>query len=549
MPSREEMIRDLRRQDMIDQLKQQDMQQQQQPQQKPRMGSVETFGAGALSGLTMDLDDELRGVYGGLKNVITGPTVKDVVAGRDTGFMAGYREQRDKQRSWKDEAKAADPDLYFGGELTGGIGSLLIPGGVGVRGASVAGRIGSAAARGAAQGSVAGFGASRGDNAGDLAMDTLAGTAVGGLGGAAFQGIAETLRKTGIADYLAQKMQARELAKKMGKAFLGAPEEATERYMQRPDLVNAAPERRQITEQMLGKLDESKRRIIEGSQKSRDILAEELPTVEGYEIQRELSKVTKPLRKRMEGVEDDPERLAALMDLETRAGQYGGKTVSGSRVKDLVQSLQKGADYEVQAGKFARPDKYTMQEAAAQINAFLKKNSPGYAEEMERVAGDTAAHNTFSDMFQTDKGLDNLFQRIQKDRSFGELEKLQAYDERFGTNFVDQLKDSYAREAFDKGSTQGSRKVKYFSEMAEKLPEPLKSGMATFGMVADPYGPKIAKMSIDAARNIDDWLNQNGWMLGKSQRAAIKRIAQEKGPEAAARALYLTMKNDPGFSQ
>jgi hypothetical protein len=536
MPSREEMIRELKRRDMIEQLQKQDQQLSARPPEKPRMGSVETFGAGALSGATMDLDDEARGVYGGVKNIVTG-------AG---DFGSGYEEQRNRQRAWKDEAKAADPDLYFGGELTGGIGSLLIPGGAGIRGASAAGRIGSAAARGAGQGVVSGFGTSRAEDLSDLAVDTGVGGLIGAAGGAGFQGGAETLRKTGIADYLAQRMNPQYVAKKVGKAFLGAPEEATERYMQRPDLVNAAPERREITQQMLGKLDESKRRIVEGSQKSRDILAEELPTVEGWEIQRELGKVTKPLRKRMEGVEDDPERLAALMDLEARAGKYGGKTVSGSRVKDLVQSLQKGADYEVQAGKFARPDKYTMQEAAANMNAFLKKNSPGYAEEMEKVAGDTTAHNTFSDMFQTDKGLDNLFQRIQKDRSFGELEKLQAYDERFGTDFVNQLKDSYAREAFDKGSTQGSRKVNYFGDIAENLPEPLKFGVKSFGMVADPYGPKIAKMSIDAARNIDEWLNNNGWMLGQSQRAAIKRIAQQRGPEAAARALYLTLKNDPG---
>lgn len=135
-------------------------------------GKLESFGRGALQGVTFGFADELTGA---LESLFTDKT---------------YSQSRDESRANYRAAKEANPGTYLAGELGGGLATMAIPGGAIARGAGAAAKAGGFAAnavRGAGAGILSGIGQSEAEDlegiAKDAAVSGLVGGAVGGVAG------------------------------------------------------------------------------------------------------------------------------------------------------------------------------------------------------------------------------------------------------------------------------------------------------------------------------------------------------------------------------
>lgn len=148
---------------------------------------------GAAQGITFGFGDE---IYGGIKGL------GSVLSGND--FVSAYQKARDEQRAANQLSNEAHPNMYFAGELGGGIatslgagglargvvgiGSKILPRAVGATEATTAAtNTGAATARnlalrGAAEGGAYGFGTSEGDlenQLSDAGTSALAGGVIG----------------------------------------------------------------------------------------------------------------------------------------------------------------------------------------------------------------------------------------------------------------------------------------------------------------------------------------------------------------------------------
>lgn len=136
-------------------------------------------------GLSFGFSDELAGVLGGIIG-----TFDDDLEG--TTFGERYRGVRDAARGNAAEFAERNPGTALAAELGGG----LLTGGAGLARAGVGRAVNTAprlAGAGAAVGGVAGAGYSEADSPGELTGDTLAGAAIGGVGGVLLPPVASAI--------------------------------------------------------------------------------------------------------------------------------------------------------------------------------------------------------------------------------------------------------------------------------------------------------------------------------------------------------------------
>jgi hypothetical protein len=91
-----------------------------QMEQAAEPGMMEALGRGTLQGGTLGFADELGGGAYALKDALTKGSISDIVK--------DYIKNRDEIRGNNAKAQAAHPWAYGGGELAGGVGTMLIPG-------------------------------------------------------------------------------------------------------------------------------------------------------------------------------------------------------------------------------------------------------------------------------------------------------------------------------------------------------------------------------------------------------------------------------------
>lgn len=145
MPSREEMLKKLRRQDMIDRLRAEDAKAppvQDKPWYQSAAESVNDFNDKFNESLTMGFSDELQGGISAGMNKLKGS---------DRPIIDLYKEARDAERLRLEEVQKRSPSAAMAGTLAGG---FLTPSPVGkVKGLAGLGKAGLAlGAEGAATG-------------------------------------------------------------------------------------------------------------------------------------------------------------------------------------------------------------------------------------------------------------------------------------------------------------------------------------------------------------------------------------------------------------
>lgn len=448
---------------------------------------LESAARAARSGALFDLYDEGAGAAKAGMDLLTGDVGMDKL-------YETYKKYRDEEREKDRLAREDNPKSYLTGQIGGGLATAFIPG-LGFMNVGKGASLATAAAKGAAGAGLGGFGASEGETGREIMEDTLDAAKMGAVAGGALRGVGK----------LAENIRPSTLAKKGANIMLNTPESLTEIAIKRGrPAIEKAPIRADVARRYQGVLDDLKKATIEGSKEAREQLAG--TSFKAADVGKKFGGVAGKTTARMGAIADDPEKLAGVKRLQELEKMYKDAkgTVTGSRVKDTIQALDKQVDFDIGAGKFAKADQRMLKDARRQIDQMLKKASPAYAEDMKRVAADTQLLDKASKL-GSDKTLANVMRRVVNDE-FGAgvfpKEIIQQVDARMGTDILDQAHMALAREAFDKSITQGSMNVNKFSNWLQDVPV-LKYAAPLIGASVDKYGRKMTLGAIDTAHYLE----------------------------------------------
>lgn len=490
---------------------------------EPKTGELESTVRGVAQGATMGYADELTGLAGAAKETLFG--------GKDfSQFGNIYRTERDSSRSNYEKARKDNPKLFTTGEVGGSIATSLIPGLGIAKGAKFIPAVLKAGAIGGIQaGGLSNSDITKGEGT-DFVKDVVPGVATGGLMQGAFSGIGA----------IGRSLKPTTIAKKAGNIMLGAPEDAMERYIKNPDAIKNADSLSDLASKLSDVADDLKTASIQGSKKSREILKESGKTVRSSSIQKILRDKADEITKSFEGVEGSASKVKARDYLLREAEKYGKKDVelSANRIKDLVQDLEDGANWQTSPGVFNEFGNRVAKEMRHSVDQILKGDNK-YAEAMKLVAKDTDLVNRLSPLVKNSDITKNTMRAIgrgKKEEAFALMDEI---DQHLGTKFVESIQNSLAKEALSKGATNGSRHVNLYKTIGEFFGENFqiipgnKAIGAMIGATIDKYGPEMATQAIDMAVKIQQIANSK-YLSGVN--TAIQKLSNfaQKGDPAAA---------------
>lgn len=533
---------------------------------RPKKTPLESAISGTADMLTFGFSDELGA---GARAAFAAPF-------KDESFGQLYDTYLDEQRAHKAQAEEDNPGYFLSGNIAGGVIPAVATGG-----SSAAGPVGrglrsaysalmptaergviSNLGRGAAAGALAGAGQSNArpsEDAGSLLGDISKGAAMGGATTGLFSALG------GVGSYVADKLRPT----KIGSFMLGMPEEAAKLYVKNPEAVDNAMTRQQVTQRVLDSIDQLRDDVIGGSKASREILSEEGTRVVGDEISKLANTEASAIRKRSEGVMDDRMKatynwlkrtardwksptpdddlvrtLAAsrgITEEESRAALQEELTrkFTTNRIKDLVQASRQRVDYKTGRGDISPVDDVVRKRFVSKIDELLKGESPGYAEHMKGVAKDADLLERVSSLAGSPQAMDNLLNRVARERAFFPAQTLGELDKRMGTQTLRDLKLAQAKEAFSKGSAGpgGSRNVNLYKELGREVGEKLRvpfggSVGALFGASIDKSGPAYGRDLLKKASDIQRMLDRGGFSAPLAKYGDILKKAAARGPAA-----------------
>lgn len=323
----------------------------------------------------------------------------------------------------------------------------------------------------------------------------------------------------------------KEVLKKGARAFGDVSEEAVERYIKNPRGVKESGT--QITpfvQQYQEMLKDLERRIFEGSAESRKALenvkfnrseiADAFQQVKNEIIQQSEGVIDPPTQARLNAIDSMLEAYApkpakqvpsGYLDLTgkpaTKSVAQGPEVLSGNRVKNLVQQLQRRSNFSSGPGDFLEVSDIDKNKIMSILNSRLKEN-PQYAEIMRGVSEDMDLLNRATSLGRTEGALENVLRNVGKTRETP-ANVLAEVDQRLGTDFRERLSNTLANRQFQMTSPNGARRVAAFSAAAAPITAALSKDPATaalfqgtatgLGFLADKYGGKMAQAGIDAA--------------------------------------------------
>lgn len=541
---------------------------------RPQTPIGEAIILGGDQGLSQTYGDEAYGLYSAVKGKLKGSPAPAVEL---------YRAGRDAQRAQNDAALQDWPITYHTAEAFGSLGTSLLGGKVAKAigmGAEAAGPVVEAVASKVPQylqtlkdyattaGKVMTGGAVQGVGAGnaDLTQGDYAGAvddAERGAGTAA-------LVHGGISAAGAGVRQIKNLPAKLANVFLNTPEELTQTYINNPVGVKTARKPFEVAQDVGKSIEDLKKEAIAGSAESRAALDAEGLQYNGSDIAVIPKQIADDLESRVANIKDNTQRAAALAYLryvqkelspvkqkaaESRfVDQYGNqlpaeqapakeKIVTGSRLKDMIQTLDDITKFDPGTGQITQIDDQIQQQLRAAYDAKLKGDSPAYEKLMDGVAKDTKLLVKMRDFVPTDSRAVGVYHRANVDQNgAGQLPvaTLQAFDERMGTDYQNQFKLAEAKAAFDKSVTNGSQNVQKFSRILEKVPVVGPALGATLGATVDKYGRKITMDAVDTAQWLNDLYKNSPLPQYKAALQPLIDQAKKGNPAATATLGVLT---------
>lgn len=160
-------------------------------------GQAEAAVRGAAEGASLGFYDEIVGAVNAPIDVLTsrlaawaeGVKPEDIDA---PSMGDAYTQHRDEARTAQKTAEKAHPGTFTAGQVAGGIGSMLVPGGAAAKGVASAGKLAkgaTAAGKLAGTGALAGMGSSEATDVKGIAQDAASGAGTALATGGALKGL------------------------------------------------------------------------------------------------------------------------------------------------------------------------------------------------------------------------------------------------------------------------------------------------------------------------------------------------------------------------
>ncbi len=507
------------------------------PPATPPPSKMESFGRGALQSASLNFGDEF---IGGVESAFTDKT---------------YEQARDESRAANARAEKTNPKSYFTGEIGGGLATAAIPGLGAVK------TLKGAMAAGAGLSALQGAGASESEDLAGVAQDAAWSGAFGGVlgGGAHKLGQVVAPRAKAAYDYVTDK------AKKGGVKALsilgGVHDSNINRYIEKPDAVNAARTMDEIGQDVIGKLKSLKEKGIEGSQAATELIPEK-GRINVSPIQDKLDEIVGRY-KGAGGVDN-----AAPQKSIDRWRKDFNKIVKNQHVelrdlKTLIKNLDRKIKLSERAGTFDGAEHLDKVALRGEIDKILKEAVPEYKAAMVDVADDFKALKPASEMFGNEKTVATGVERAARNTGTKQGTQRRALDELVkragGGNVLEEAENSLTQQSFTKDATHGARRTVLGAAVGGGLEagrqmlgdendlDLYKIGVASMGGsaaggAADRYGPQMTKGVLDSARSGVIKMTADG--IRRNLEAAAQR-----GPQALKVMQFYLLREFPQFKE
>lgn len=297
----------------------------------------ESMARGAAQGATLGFADEIAGGVEALWNKAKGDP---------TEFGKLYQKHRDESRANFRAAQEANPVSYGAGELGGAVATAFVPGLNVAKGATLAAKVGRAAATGMAAGGLGGAGYSEADSATGVIKDAATGAAIGGTVGAAAPVAAQAIQRG-----------ARSMGKFAEKAAVNATGATGKQASEFADDAG-----RQLLDRKIVRFGDSQERIAARASEAVDAankqIDDALTKLEASGVKVDANDIYRTTRQTINKMKSDPSKadvarlLEAELDNLINATEAKGSTSFGVRE---AEQIKRG--YNRKAGNWADPEK------------------------------------------------------------------------------------------------------------------------------------------------------------------------------------------------
>jgi hypothetical protein len=184
-------------------------------------------------------------------------------------------------------------------------------------------------------------------------------------------------------------------------------------------------------------------------------------------------------------------------------------------------------------------------DARKNLDEILKQISPEYKEQMAKLASDTEAAVGIGSKFRTEGGAEKLLQRVSRGKDQYSKEALEAFDNRFGTQFADDLQNAAVKNQFTRETTNGSRRTLLGTV----------AGSAIGAAVGGPMGSAVGSVAGAGAGATIDKVGGRIWQavldgtLKVGPYAKVLEEAAKRGPAAVGVTHLMLMKNYPDYRE
>lgn len=517
------------------------------------ISQLESGLRGAAQGATFNLADEITGGLEAIKDV----TLTD---NKLSDLPNLYTKHRDESREAYKQAEETNPGSFLTGNLIGGVGTALA---MPASAATLAGR----AAQAAGIGAVMGYGAN--ENRDELLKDMALNAGLGAVSVPVIEGIGSVAKKglQKASDFVDDK-----LLPGIGKSVAGVDEKATTNYLQNSKDVNKANSLGELADSVLNQSDDSsvlnemKKKVIEQSSddwntlgRNTSINKNDLLAV-GDDFVNKILKGKDGSFTRTQATGADADALKAIYkELDNIQNAYGD-SISEADLKSIIQSMQK---------KAFGSDTYSqekMQQLSGVFNNILKNGNNNYADSVAKTADTTQALNQIKSVFQNRQNPENYdkFNKtvknlINKDEMSAANQAVEKIQEHTGYNLRKDIVDSWTKQQFEKGDTNGSRKTMMGALLGKALEAGIGGGIgygvsgdstgaaigAMAGFSLDKYAAPLFKKMLDGRLSIAEFNSTLAPRLGKFAQPFANAI--NRGPAAVSAIHFLLSQNNPTY--
>lgn len=516
MASREEMIRDIRRQKMIDEIR------ANRTQEAPEKSGVEEFADLARSTqANFESLAPLQGVrdrLGAGADALIGQT-KDTF-GEDSGkSLTDHYEQSLAETSAR---RAVDKDRSNTGKILGsGMGlasNFLLP-----TPSSAAGVVTNATIAGVDA-------ATQGPN--DISAKE------GAKGAATSFGIDMLLKGAGKA------------ISKLPAAITGVTDDMADYYKANHQAVDAARPLSNVTDDLIDSTKSFRREMSNQSTEGFNALKNSGMSATASQLDEPIaaqisrlgdSAVTAPAKANVAELSSLRESIAGEMASNNNVLGAAGL----DKVKTFVRQIDDLIDYEaVKMGRATSRDKALM--TIRQKYDDLLKNSPEYSDVMSGLSSKASALDDVASQLKSHKSADNFLGRLSKNKDPRGADALANLDENMGTAYSKEVKDAGVKDFFTRENSRGTRNTIVAGSVGALAGSVLGVPPWIAGPAAATAGPVVDKFGRQIYQNLLRAQAQHPEIM--AQYVKVLNTAAQSGP-ASLIATHQLLKKDPTYSK